>query len=398
MASWMQISVGDLGDLFDGPHATPERTSDGPYFLNIASLKSGRLDLSESDHLNRQDFKVWTRRVTPRCDDLLFSYETRLGEAALMPAGVEACLGRRMALLRPNPAVVNPRFLLYFYLSPVFQRTIAKHTVHGATVPRIGLSMMPGWSVKLPGLTEQRAIAEVLGALDDKIAANERVIRCAGEVADAEFARFRQVAKTIQRTFAEVAEVGGGGTPRTSVAEYWGESIPWATPTDVTGLAAPYLHQTSRSITDEGLAACSSSLYPIGSILMTSRATIGAFAIAQVPVAVNQGFIVVNAKDPELQWWIYHDMRSRVDEFLAHSNGATFLELPRGKFKQLPVQAPGLDAALRFSEVVGPLHGVATARLVENARLAATRDELLPLLMSGRLHVKDAEKVVAEVV
>ena len=372
-------------------------TKDGPArFLRITDIQNSYVD--------------W--RTVPFCDasaSEVQKYSLATGDVVVARTG--ASTGRSLWVTVDEPSVfasylvrfrVGPRiasrYLGYVLNSEPWFRHVASHAYGKSAQPNMSAAAMAEFVILLPPLREQDAIAEVLGALDDKIAANERVNRCAGEVADAEFDRFRQVAKTIQRTFAEVAEVGGGGTPRTSVAEYWGESIPWATPTDVTGLAAPYLHQTSRSITDEGLAACSSSLYPIGSILMTSRATIGAFAIAQVPVAVNQGFIVVNAKDPELQWWIYHDMRSRVDEFLAHSNGATFLELPRGKFKQLPVQAPGLDAALRFSEVVGPLHGVATARLVENARLAATRDELLPLLMSGRLRVKDAEKVVAEVV
>src|SRR5664279_5170116 len=109
------LTFGDLGDLFDGPHATPQRTDVGPFFLNITSLVDGRLDLSQSDHVSEAEFAHWTRRVTPERDDLLFSYETRLGEAALMPGGIRACLGRRMALMRPNREIVNPRFLLYYY-------------------------------------------------------------------------------------------------------------------------------------------------------------------------------------------------------------------------------------------------------------------------------------------
>jgi hypothetical protein len=160
-----RIRLGALGKLFDGPHATPTRRGDGPYFLNIASLRRGRLDLKESDHVSDLDYAKWTRRVTPRDGDLLFSYETRLGEAALMPAGVRACLGRRMALLRPDPARVDPHFLLHFYLGADFQRTIAERTIHGATVPRIGLATMGDWEVSIPPLDEQRSIAPQLEAL-----------------------------------------------------------------------------------------------------------------------------------------------------------------------------------------------------------------------------------------
>jgi type I restriction enzyme, S subunit len=166
--------LGDLGDLFDGPHATPTRCAEGPYFLNISSLKSGRLDLSESDHVSESDFSKWTRRVTPRAGDLLFSYETRLGEAALMPEGVRACLGRRMALLRPDRNRVDPHFLLHFYLSPAFQRMIAERTIHGATVPRIGLATMGDWKIEVPPMHEQEAIAGSLRALHEAMVQAER--------------------------------------------------------------------------------------------------------------------------------------------------------------------------------------------------------------------------------
>ncbi|MBF6253126.1 restriction endonuclease subunit S [Nocardia farcinica] len=404
VSSWSEFvneltatTFGALGELFDGPHATPRRLDAGPYFLNIASLKSGRLDLSLSDHVSDEDFERWTKRVTPRGGDLLFSYETRLGEAALMPEGIRACLGRRMALLRPNTAVVDPRFLLYYYLGPQFQRTIAENTIQGATVPRIALSTMPQWRVTLPPLRSQRAIAEVLGALDDKIASNSRVGSLSVALADALFQQAVLDEETVQSTYSDAADIGGGGTPKTSVEEYWNGEISWATPTDVTSLTLPYLFTTSRKISEKGLAACPSSLYPRGSILMSSRATIGAFAIAQLEIAVNQGFIVVNARDKAHQWWLFHDMRSRVPEFMNYANGATFLELSRGKFKALPVRLPTPRAASRFNDAVTGLHELSAQVLEENSALAKTRDELLPLLMSGKLRVKDAEKVVEEI-
>lgn len=398
MLEMKRTTIGAVGTLFDGPHATPTRRSDGPYFLNIASLKSGRLDLSESDHVSEEDFTRWTRRVTPRHGDLLFSYETRLGEAALMPEGIRACLGRRMALLRPDRSVVDPRFLLYFYLSPSFQRIVAANTIHGATVPRIGLVTMPAWEIGIPDLSTQNAIADLLGALDDKIAANDRTLRLCVELSDAKFAHAVKRIQPGSETFGDIAEVNGGGTPKTSIDEYWNGDILWATPTDITALAGPYLFSTSRTITQAGLNSCSSMLYPEGSILMTSRATIGAFAIAQSSVAVNQGFIVVNARDPRYQFWLFHEMRARISEFVSHANGATFLELSRGKFKQFRVRNPGVELAHSFSRDVRALHAMASQIITESANIATARDELLPLLMSGRICLRDAEKTVEGVV
>ena len=168
-------TLGEIVDIYDGPHATPKKTEKGPYFLSISSLDSGRLDLSKSAHLDDSSFKKWTKRVTPQGGDLLFSYETRLGEAALMPKGVKACLGRRMGLLRPKPDKVIPEYLLYEYLSPYFQQIISRNTIVGATVNRISLNEMPDFPVRIPPILEQEAISSLLMYIDRKIEVNNKV-------------------------------------------------------------------------------------------------------------------------------------------------------------------------------------------------------------------------------
>jgi len=168
----MTAAVDDVAVVFDGPHATPEKTNAGPWFLSISSLQEGRLVLAASAHLAEQDFARWTRRVTPTVGDVLFSYETRLGEAALMPDGVRACLGRRMALLRPRADRVGPRTLLQAYMSDPFQATIRQRAVHGATVDRIPLSELPAWPISLPKQAGQ--LETLLGAIDEVAAQRER--------------------------------------------------------------------------------------------------------------------------------------------------------------------------------------------------------------------------------
>lgn len=165
----------DICTIFDGPHATPKKIDQGPYFLSISSLDTGRLDLSKSAHVSPNDFSKWTKRVTPQEGDILFSYETRLGEAALMPPNITACLGRRMGLLRPKKDKVLPEYLLYAYLSPQFQQIIVSNTIRGATVNRISLSEMPNFSIRIPNLTEQKKVSAFLKCLDDKIELNNKI-------------------------------------------------------------------------------------------------------------------------------------------------------------------------------------------------------------------------------
>lgn len=264
----------------------------------------------------------------------------------------------------------------------------------GSTVSHLNVAdvrsyLLPG----LPTIDQQLAIAEVLGALDDKIGANTRLAATVGDLSAVSFARAVVGVGLSDETFGDVAEVGGGATPRSNVPEHWDGGVRWLTPTDVTALTGPYVWHTKRTISAEGLAAISSPLYPRGTIFMTSRATIGAFAIAEEPMAANQGFIALQPRDGVSRYWLFHEMRSRVPEFLDHANGATFLELSRGNFKKLRVRRLSIEAERRFEAEARVLHERASAALRENSVLSATRDTLLPQLMSGKLRVREAAEM-----
>ncbi|GAA0195445.1 restriction endonuclease subunit S [Glutamicibacter creatinolyticus] len=338
-------------------------------------------------------YSTWFR-AHPIPGDIIFVCKGSPGRTALVPDPVTFCIAQDMVALRADPATVNNRYLYYLLQSKETRRKIENMHV-GTMIPHFKKGDFHRLVLPIHSdLSQQLAIAEVLGALDDKIAANAKIAATADELAVTEYRQALASANYTDATFADLAKVSGGGTPSTKEPAYWAGDIPWATPTDITALAGPYLEATSRTITEVGLSACASELYPEGSILMTSRATIGAFALAQVPTAVNQGFIVVQPNDPQLHFWIFHEMRSRVDEFISLANGATFLELSRGNFKKFKVRTASPDIMHSFNEIAMGLHRAARGALLENKTLATTRDALLPQLMSGKLRVRDAEAVV----
>ncbi|MGQ4358782.1 restriction endonuclease subunit S [Streptomyces sp. SAS_272] len=285
----------------------------------------------------------------------------------------------------------DPRFV-YFFLGTLNFLSMDV----GSSNPTLNRNHVHPVPVNWPSLREQQGIAAVLGALDDKIAVNDRIAATTVELADAQFIRAVSGLEVGQETFGSVASVSGGGTPSTTVDEYWGGEVYWTTPSDVTALPSPYLFETNRRITELGLENCASQLYPPQSIFMTSRATIGAFALPQVPAAVNQGFIVVLPPNEGMRWWLLHEMRSRVDEMISLANGSTFLELSRKNFKAMQIRLPDTVQVEEFARTVAPLHAAAAQATQENRALAALRDTLLPQLMSGRLRVKDAEKIVED--
>ena len=394
----------DLGQTFDGPHATPTRRASGPYFLNIASLKSGRLDLSESDHVSDADFAQWTKRVAPRPDDLLFSYETRLGEAALMPDGVVGCLGRRMALLRPDISVVDPRFLLYFFLSPGFQKLIAERAVHGATVDRIPLSNMGSWPVELPSMSVQRGIAEVLGAFDDKIAANLDVASCAAALIPTMFtATVRACGQP--GTIGDIAEVVSGVSYRAADLQEGGTGA----------LVTLKCVGRDGSFQSRGFKAYAGTPKGIQR-LVDGEILIAKTDLTQAADVIGRAVRVETSEDfdtytASLDVAIARPREGATVEYLhgalsqpsfqeycrAHSSGTTVLHLKRGAIESFSLSIASAPEQRRYSDLVQPLYARAASARRESRNLAKARDELLPLLMSGKLTVKDAEKRAEEV-
>lgn len=165
---WEDALIGKVAEVFDGPHATPKTVDEGPIFLGISSLQDGEINLGETRHVTPSDFKQWTRRVRPQAGDIVFSYETRLGQAAIIPENLECCLGRRMGLVRVNRQYLDPRFFVYQYVSPPFRGYLKSKTVRGATVDRISLKEFPSFHVALPSKNLQNEIADRVLALREE--------------------------------------------------------------------------------------------------------------------------------------------------------------------------------------------------------------------------------------
>jgi type I restriction enzyme S subunit len=273
------------------------------------------------------------------------------------------------------------------------------HLKHGTSNPSLTRDAFGAQWFPVPPIAAQRSIAEALSALDDKIESNQAAVSLVQKLSQAIYSRWRtaNASSSFDASFGVFAEVLGGATPRTSEPDYWSGGITWATPKDITALDAPYLFGTERTISQAGLDSTSGVLHPARTIFMTSRATVGAFAVTEVPAATNQGFIAVRPRQPEHLWFLFEEMRARVPEFLDNANGSTFMELSRGRFKQLPLAVPSSDAIKWLHNRLGPLHARAAQLSRETGRVAALRDALLPELLSGRIRVPEAQEAVAEV-
>lgn len=353
------------------------------------------------------------QRNVSAAEKRLFKGGSKFEHGDTLMARITPCLENKKIAqyLPPNhasPSAGSTEFIVIRGKNGVSITPFAYYFVQSPDIHELAISLMTGTSgrqrvdteafrmseIWLPNLTTQEKIVKVLGSLDDKIAVNNRIIETADCLVDALYHQIKKL--PTNSTFGEEFEIYGGATPSTKNDEFWGGDIFWATPTDITALNGPWLLNTSRTITHSGLKATSSILHPENTILMTSRATIGKTALASTPITTNQGFIVIHAPK-DLVPWLFSQLRNRTHEFESWANGATFLELPRGVFKTLPFIRCDKDQLAKFNTTAWPLLKHIEAAQQENQTLARTRDELLPLLMSGKITVRDAEEASAEV-
>lgn len=186
-SNWKRVQIKSVYcGLYDGPHATPKPSEDGPVFLGIKNVTDdGRLDFSDIRHISENEFPNWTKRVMPQEGDIVFTYEATLNRYAIIPKGFRGCLGRRMALIRPNTEKVDTNFLFQYFFSEDWRTTISQNTLSGSTVDRIPLTKFPDFKINLPPLKTQRKIAAVLSAYDELIENNTRRIKILEEMAQA---------------------------------------------------------------------------------------------------------------------------------------------------------------------------------------------------------------------
>ena len=160
----------------------------------------------------------------------------------------------------------------------------------------------------------------------------------------------------------EVAEVLGGGTPSRQVNRFFGGDIAWATPTDVTALDGLYITNTKETVTEDGLKNSSTKLMPPGTVILTSRATIGFSAVATTPICTNQGFVNFICSKELLPEYLAYWLRTQKAKMLQHAGGTTFKEIARGTLRKFEISFPNIEEQRRIVDIISRAEGIARLR------------------------------------
>ena len=277
----------------------------------------------------------------------------------------------------------NPRFVYYLLQTIPWQGYTTASAVPG--VNRNHVNLCP---VKIPDRATQDAIVEVLDSIVDKIALNNQLNDYLANLLDAAFANS---AKSGSKEFGlpEVVDILSGGTPRTKNAEYWEDGrIPFFTPGDVTN--SVYTLTTEKHITDVGLDNCNSELYPVDTVFLTARGTVGKVAIAGRPMAMNQSCFAFRGKSIP-QSVVFQIIKNAVKTLRAKANGATFAAINTRDLKIETVAVPCNKEIAHYDESASKWLDLIRTNEEENLQLSALRDILLPKLMSGEIDVSKVD-------
>ena len=403
--------LGRYAEIFPGFAFKSERFTDDPADVALVkgeNVQQGFIDWSESKYwpiVDADSFSKFELRV----GDIVLAMDRPWVTAGLKWAHIKrhdptALLVQRVSRLRAKNGL-NQTYLRCVISSRYFSDYI-QPIVTGVNVPHISGKQISDVKIPLPPPLIQQKIAAIPSAYDELIDNNQRRIalleKMAEEIYREWFVRLRfpgyekvKFVKGVPEGWKLVRlenafKFTGGGTPTKDVTRYWDSGdVNWFTPSDITGADGIFLERSGEQCTEVGFNNSSAKMFPANSVMLTSRATIGAVGINLTPACTNQGFItcIPNARYPLP--YLYHWIKLAKPHFELLSGGATFAELTKRTFKRIEIMTPPEPIVTEFARIESPLFEAIENHLRANRKLTETRDKLLPRLISGKLSVED---------
>ena len=372
----MKYKLSEIMDMIGG--GTP-KTSNPDYWngdipwLSVKDFGNDYRYVYESEkHITKLGLENSSTKLLQR-GDIIISARGTVGEIATIPypmAFNQSCYG-----LRAKKEIVTEDFLYYLIKHSV---RILKRNTHGSVFDTITRDTFETIEVDVPSISDQIKIASILGDLDSKIELNNRINNNLAEQAVSLFRRYYDQA-TDEVCFTDLIQILGGGTPKTTCEAYWNGEIPFFTPKDV---GTPYVLSTEKHITENGLANCNSRLYPINTVFVTARGTVGKISMPGIPMAMNQScYALVGKNIPQLLVYFY--TLQTVAKLKHKAMGAVFDAITTRDFETEQVRRLDNAVANEFIGVVEPIYKQILSLSMENQKLVELRDAILPKLMSG---------------
>ena len=364
-----RIVIKEICEVYDGPHATPKKTVDGPVYLGIDAITDdGKINAKEFAHLSEEDYIKWTKRVTPQYGDIVFSYEATLGRYALIPKDFYGCLGRRLAIIRNVSKDIDTLWLYYYFLSPEWKQFIQSKIIKGSTVNRISVEDFPTYTVPNISIKVQRKIANILSKIDEKIALNNNIndnlAAMAYDIYMHTFfskkpnAKLKDILTEAEKSSIQVGEakISNGKYPfftSGSTILKWNE---------------PFVDGRNCFLNTGGNADVK-------------------FYVGKAAYSTDTWSVSAKSEMSDYLYLMLFSIKPELDQKFFQGTGLKHLQKPL--LKNRPIYVPEKMELEAFNRQVMPMFDIISENTRENQQLTSLRDWLLPMLMNGQATISD---------
>ena len=403
---------------------------DGVPIVRVNNFKEGHIDARDALKIDPEIENKY-QRSRLRGGELLLTLVGSMGLSAIVPDELRGWNVARAVGVVPLKENVDKRWLNFVLRSQPSQDFIQTHanTTVQATFNLTDLARLP---IPMPPDGVRLPASQLLSALDDKIELNRRMnetlLAMARALFKSWFVDFDPVRAKMEgrdpglpkhiadifpprlvdselggipegwevKAFADTVEIIGGGTPKTSVAEYWDGDIPWFSVVDAPAGSEVWVIDTEKKVTNAGVENSSTRILPVGTTILSARGTVGRIALVGTPMAMNQSCYGLRGRSGPNGFFTYFSTRQLVSRLQQHAHGSVFDTITRETLKRVPLVMPTGELIEAFEMSVDPHLERIRTTLMASRTLTKLRDTLLPKLISGELRVKDAEPFIGK--
>ena len=394
-SGWNTVKLKDICDFIGG--GTPSKQVENFWCGNIPWISSSDLiessiwEINITRHITAEAVAKSATHICPRNTVLVVS---RVGVGKVAIAPFEVCTSQDFTNLVSKKH--DARFLAYCIQNKM--KIMAEKT-QGTSIKGVTVENIAQMEIELPPQEEQTAIAEVLSDVDNLISSQQKLIEKKKAIKQGTMQELLTGKKRLpgfsgewsKQQLGDICNIVNGGTPSTSIAEFWNGKILWCTPTDITSCSTKYIYTTESKITESGLKASSATLLPKGALLLCSRATIGEVRIAGNAICTNQGFKSLVVHQNISNEWLYYMVHILKFNMLEKAIGSTFLEISKKDLAELDIVVPEFTEQKAIAQVLSDMDSEIEQLEKNLAKYQQIKQGMMQELLTGRIRLVDVE-------
>lgn len=396
---WEKVLLGEVTDSCLGKMLDQEKNRGEyqPYLANV-DVRWGSFNLDDLSEMRFE--KDEQERYGLKYGDLVVCEGGEPGRCAIWKNQIPNMkIQKALHRVRVHDCL-DYRYLYYWFLLAGKTGGLEQYFT-GATIKHMPGQKLKSVVIDKPPIGIQRSIADVLSSYDDLIENNQKQIKLLEEAAqrlykewfvDLRFPGHENTKITDgvpegwrKYKFSDITSIMSGGTPKTDVKEFYNGNIPFYTPKDSGD--SFFAFDTITHISQSGLDNCNSQLYPVNTIIITARGTVGKTTILAVPMAMNQSCYALKCDELNSPYYLFFSLKNEVAALKTMSNGGVFNTIIVKTFDSICLIAPTQDVLNMFEASVSPIMEQIKTKARQNIILTEARDRLLPKLMSGEIEL-----------